>query len=710
MSSGKRRSSRLAASAAGPDDTVPDSNSQGSFANSGDGNAAHKLYIKLPRPARSQSCRSPPADSTLNEETPASRQADDDNPQENDGAEEKEEPVNMPFWYNPEADENPLDFSNRPHGDGPLSSMDSPDERGYNNLYEDYQNTGSDQGEAESTEKEAGDFESCKDGENNAGSPENGKDDEDGVTDLEQEDDGWSSDTWGGIQDSGAILSSPLQACSLNASPMKPSTKRATRGLASDSSDSEVPGTPTPSHKALVLDVTSDESETGVDHEKEEHRAKKRKNKLKKQRQMEESSEEESVPATQPTKRPVGRPRKQLPPEPLYKSISFWLEVVLTQKSAPASRGSRRGRNAQPASSPASMKLGPCLLTDKTTWDEFLGILVKETCTDLYRVQKVIPSMHWCQTTPAGNKAKLTLPLHDLRTFQVLIQHIEDLPEAKRRSPLYVIINEPPRVGTGGNGHFSWNAEISEQGEKDTPDALETLLGTSRSIDKTLAPIADELRRRIPINNCPRHPGIRCIIYEPKGWHFEGDNNRINVWAQGISRSTTTYDLIPLESKFFKPDQVIKDVRSTTAAAPSAPPALAPLTPQFTSPATPIAHSQFPYPYGWPQTPTYSYNPYTPFPAPLSLTHPYPQLLQTPTQNQVLPQIPQVDDLEAWCRDSLQLKAAAKFATALEILQFEVGDDVSVLKTVTVKAAGLEELEWTRFVKAYNKYLASFRK
>ena len=72
--------------------------------------------------------------------------------------------------------------------------------------------------------------------------------------------------------------------------------------------------------------------------------------------------------------------------------------------------------------------------------------------------------------------------------------------------------------------------------EEDSSDS-ENDNGYSRmkkTIDNQLKPIVQRLKSKYPSGLCHTHPTIHCFYYAPKDWHFELDQNRLNVWAHAI--------------------------------------------------------------------------------------------------------------------------------------------------------------------------------
>jgi hypothetical protein len=131
-------------------------------------------------------------------------------------------------------------------------------------------------------------------------------------------------------------------------------------------------------------------------------------------------------------------------------------------------------------------------------------------------------------------------------------------------------------------------------------------LSLQLSLDRQIAPIVERLEEEHPFGKCEAHPDLRCYVHRGNGWHFDLDNNRLQVWANAIVscssthilyrysidctlklRKSTDFRTAPLGSNFFRPKDRLGASGNKTIEAP-----LTPMTvPTFGYPAGPHSPS-----------------------------------------------------------------------------------------------------------------------
>ncbi|KAJ6565654.1 hypothetical protein B0H10DRAFT_2238923 [Mycena sp. CBHHK59/15] len=153
--------------------------------------------------------------------------------------------------------------------------------------------------------------------------------------------------------------------------------------------------------------------------------------------------------------------------------------------------------------------------------------------------------------------------------------------------------------------------------EEEVPEAKNFEVMLWVPFDQGLDDYMQSISENYPPGTCSMHPEIECFHSRVNDMHYALDRPKKIVWAAAIKNGTSTILAPPLGSNHFKAKAALKKIAVTaTASAPSVePPATQAAPPAAPPPATPC-----PNPYGYPSAPSYpplmGYPPFlSPFPS-----------------------------------------------------------------------------------------------
>ncbi|KAF8142390.1 hypothetical protein K438DRAFT_2030097 [Mycena galopus ATCC 62051] len=441
----------------------------------------------------------------------------------------------------------------------------------------------------------------------------------------------------------------------------------------------------------------------------------------------------------------VPHPPGLTPVIPDAKDFEIYVEVMAPAPTKPVGRVGRsknRGK-VEPE------KFGPIPGNTDMIWEDAL-----EAIADLLGTSTpylVLSSMEWRWVKP---KNSARLPLRDFRGYNALIRQLLNPPKGVSATQVIVATSQPMKVPSQAS--MSWSARpalstgpgsfeaifnaVHTMGPNEDMLSDEESKGKKFSLDENIEEQIEQISQAYPPGTCTEHPNIECFHSRVNGLHFELTRPRKIVWASAICKGTCKITGPPLASNFFKSGSAIK-TKTAPAPAPAASSEAQPQTASAPPSAPPLGPSgtlAFPLP----MTPYHG--PY-PYPAPYLLPMAYPGMLPSPGFGPYHAQMPswfgtpRARRQRSWDGSSPPRTSSSKrrredppssptvssgtlddfldkypglpdvTGAFLRRLDFEIGDDLSVVPEAEWRAEGLTVITWNRIVSKYEKYKRSLR-
>ncbi|KAJ8463600.1 hypothetical protein ONZ51_g10148 [Trametes cubensis] len=244
---------------------------------------------------------------------------------------------------------------------------------------------------------------------------------------------------------------------------------------------------------------------------------------------------------------------------------------------------------------------GPITITHMTTWPELLDMIAEAALTS--KENLVVSSLSWKFAPSAdrrshGPSAKTRLPMTSAVGYKAFV---DEGVQGTRAACNFIFCMAKPRDPSPDGAHLSASAlhpratkksnrlepaavleDASDAGHESEPDdsnasdddngakpkkgkgKAKPKASKKQTLDQSLLPITTKLKEKHPVGRCAVHPGVRCYFYGKKGWHFELDKNRLQVWAHAIDRGEdgVSYSKPPMGSIFFSEHHTLKVPRA----------------------------------------------------------------------------------------------------------------------------------------------------
>ncbi|KAI0691620.1 hypothetical protein C8Q76DRAFT_758677 [Earliella scabrosa] len=268
------------------------------------------------------------------------------------------------------------------------------------------------------------------------------------------------------------------------------------------------------------------------------------------------------------------------------------------------------------------IQYGPFQIDNRTSWNKTVKEMARTVRTEPENI--VVPSLRWTwditsPNRPRGAKTGVQwLPLKDAAAFAVLMESIRKAAKGGSLSgneiilismaqPLSAFPSQYPPWVTPTSPYTTFSGSSAPPAPMEAPGIMHGMSsflvpGSTRrdggskkpTLDESLAPIVERLKETYPIGCCALHPGIRCFHYSPMDWHFDLDNAKLKVWANGIlsGMPNINFQCPPLGSRFFSAASTIKVPAALVnhhAPPPGPPPSFPPPGHPFPPPAPPPA-------------------------------------------------------------------------------------------------------------------------
>ncbi|KAJ7757281.1 hypothetical protein DFH07DRAFT_772982 [Mycena maculata] len=380
------------------------------------------------------------------------------------------------------------------------------------------------------------------------------------------------------------------------------------------------------------------------------------------------------------------------------------------------------------------------------TWDDTVDSVAELLGTTSEFL--VVSSMEWRWLKPQNSA---WLPLRNESGYNSMINQLLSPP--KNVSPAYIIIKMDEPMKPPLSISMPWLSQRSA-GPSSGPGAFESTYRAVMGADDEPSDDDDRPKKKVPFDQgleeeiqsisekykagmCSVHPDIECFHSRINDLHFALDRPKKIVWAAAILKKNGTSTIFgpPLGSNHFSVKAAIKKKPPGANVAPAAsfdaPP---PPAPTQTAAAAPT-----PNPYAYLPTTPYppmhpmGYPPFPPYPIPGFYGHsahvlpwqdsprrqrswedssPPRQSSSKRRREERLPDPPSSPAVSGGSLDEFIARnpdLPSQTKSFLLELDFQVGDDLSVVTEAEWKAAGLALLSWNRILKKYNKYKNSLR-
>ncbi|KAJ6624853.1 hypothetical protein B0H10DRAFT_2430596 [Mycena sp. CBHHK59/15] len=427
---------------------------------------------------------------------------------------------------------------------------------------------------------------------------------------------------------------------------------------------------------------------------------------------------------------PPARPASPEEEVPEAKNFEVMLWVCPPVKKTEA-------RSCKKATKPEPISYGPIDANTDMTWGDSVDAYAELLGTSSEFL--VVSSMEWlAQNSP-------WLPLRNASSYNSLTKQLLSPP--KGVSPAYIIVkmdepmksppshsmpwvSQPVAGPSSGSGAFE-ATYCAVMGVDNKPSDNDDQPKKKVPFDQGLDDYMQSISEKYPPGTCSMHPEIECFHSRVNDMHYALDRPKKIVWAAAIKNGTSTILAPPLGSNHFKAKAALKKIAVTTALAPSVEPPATPAAP----PAAPPLATPYPNPYGFPSAPLYPpLMGYPPFLSPFPPYQPHgfyghpshmlpwqdtpwprrrerspdrsspPRASCSKRRHEDPPSSPVFSggSIDEFLTQNPGLPSPTQ--SFLLELDFEIGDNLSVVTEAQWKAAGFTLFSWNRVLKAYNKY------